>query len=214
DPPPLRTVEPPAAAEKIVILRDPAQPFYIEGYHKPAVTHPDQPVYDAIDDILTNGRTSRFYRSLVRDKKIAVAVGAYGAYPGEKYPHLWVAYAVPAKGVSNTQIQQAMREELDRLKTEEVSDKELAKFRTRAKASLLRSLKSNLGLAMQLTDYQLLFGDWRELFRYIDRLNRVTKADVRRVAKRTFTPANRIVAMIETQPPSPQTPLASSTPTP
>lgn len=197
-PPPLRTVEPPTTAEKIVILKDPSQPYYLEGYHKPAVTHPDQPVYEAIDDILTNGRTSRFYRSLVQNKKIAVTAGAYFA-PGEKYPHLWVAYAVPAKGVANQAVQTAIHEELDRLKTEDVSDEELAKFRTRAKAGLIRSLGSNLGLAMYLTDYQTLFGDWRELFRYIERFEKVTKADIRRVAAKTFQPSNRIVAMIETE---------------
>ncbi|MCA9470411.1 MAG: insulinase family protein [Nitrospirales bacterium] len=198
-PPPLRTIEPPSIAEKTVVLKDPSQPFYLEGYHKPAVTHPDQPVYDAIDDILTNGRTSRFYRSLVRDKKIAVSVGSYGAYPGEKYPHLWVAYGVPARGVSNATVQQALREELQKIATEDVSDEELEKFRTRAKAGLLRSLGSNLGLAMQLTDYHLLFGDWRELFRYIERLKNVTKADIRRVASQTFRETNRVVAMIETE---------------
>lgn len=200
-PPPLRTVEPPSIAEKVVTIHDPAQPFYMEGYHKPAATHPDQPVFDAIDDILTNGRTSRFYRSLVRDKQIAVDAGAYGAYPGEKYPHLWVAYAVPARGISNDTVQQAIREELNRLKTEDVTDEELTKFRTRAKASLIYSLKSNLGLAMSLTDYHTLFGDWRELFRYIQRFDRVTKEDIRRVSTETFVSSNRVVAQIETIPP-------------
>ncbi len=197
-PPPLRTVEPPSIAEKTVTIKDPAQPFYMEGYHKPASTHPDQPVFDAIDDILTNGRTSRFYRSLVRDKRIAVDAGAYGAYPGEKYPHLWVAYAVPARGISNETVQQAIREELDRLKTEDVTDEELAKFRTRAKAGLIYSLNSNLGLAMSLTDYHTLFGDWREMFRYIQRFDLVTKTDIRRIARQTFVEANRVVAQIET----------------
>ncbi len=199
-PPPLRTVEPPSIAEKVVTIKESAQPFYLEGYHKPAATHPDQPVFDAIDDILTNGRTSRFYRSLVRDKQIAVDAGAYGAYPGEKYPHLWVAYAVPARGVSNETVQQAIREELERLKTEDVTDEELTKFRTRAKASLIYSLKSNLGLAMSLTNYHTLFGDWRELFRYIQRFDRVTKADIRRIARQTFVASNRVVAQIETIP--------------
>lgn len=197
-PAPLRTVEPPSIAEKVVTMKDPAQPFYLEGYHKPAATHSDQPVFDAIDDILTNGRTSRFYRSLVRDKQIAVNAGAYGAYPGEKYPHMWVAYAVPARGVSNETVQQAIREELDRLKTEDVTDEELTKFRTRAKASLIYSLKSNLGLAMSLTDYHTLFGDWRELFRYIQRFDLVTKADIQRIARQTFMASNRVTAQIET----------------
>ena len=199
--PRLRTVEPPSTAEKTIILQDPSHPFYLEGYHKAAITHKDQPIFDAIDDILTNGRTSRFYRSLVRDKKIAVAAGAYGAYPGEKYPHLWVPYAVPARGVQNKEVQKALREELNRLKTEDVTDEELAKFRTRAKASLIYSLKSNLGLAMSLTDYHTLFGNWRELFRYIERFDKVSKADIRRVANTTFKASNRVVAQIETIPP-------------
>jgi predicted Zn-dependent peptidase len=194
-------VEPASITEKTVILHDPSQPLYIEGYHKPAATHVDQPVYDAIDDILTNGRTSRLFRSLVRDKQIAVSVGAYAAYPGDKYPHLWLAYGVPGRGVSNQTIQQALREEFDKLKTQDVSDEELARFRTRAKAGLLRSLNNNLGLAMHMTDYHMLFGDWRELFRDIRRFDQVTKDDIRRVAKVLFQPTNRIVGMIETVPP-------------
>ncbi len=200
-PAPLRTVEPRSIAQKTVVLKDPSQPFYLEGYHKPAITHADQPVFDAIDDILTHGRTSRFYRSLVRDKKIAVSAGSYGAYPGEKYPHLWVAYGVPARGVSNEVVQSALRVELQKIMTEDVTDEELKKFRTRAKAGLLRALGSNLGLAMHLTDYHMLFGDWRELFQYIERLDAVTKSDIRRVARKTFTETNRVVAMIETEKP-------------
>ena len=200
-PPPIRTVEPISITEKTVILQDPSQPLYLEGYHKPAATHVDQPVYDAIDDILTNGRTSRLFRSLVRDKQIAVSVGAYGAYPGEKYPHVWLAYGVPGRGVTNQAVQQALREEFDKLKTQDVSDEELARFRTRAKAGLLRALNNNLGLAMHMTDYHMLFGDWRELFRYITRFDHVTKADIRRVAHALFQPTNRIVGMIETIPP-------------
>jgi predicted Zn-dependent peptidase len=197
-PSPIRTVEPISITEKIVILQDPSQPLYIEGYHKPAVTDVDQPVYDAIDDILTNGRTSRLFRSLVRDKQLAVSVGAYAAYPGDKYPHVWLAYGVPGRGVSNQAVQKALHEEFDKLKTQDVTDEELARFRTRAKAGLLRALNNNLGLAMHMTDYQMLFGDWRELFRYIRRFDHVTKDDIRRVAKDMFQPTNRVVGMIET----------------
>ncbi len=209
-PPPLRTVEPPSIAEKVVTIRDPSQPFYMEAYHKPAVTHPDQAVFDAMDDILTNGRTSRFYRALVRDQQIAVSAGSYGAYPGEKYPHVWLAYAVPARGVSNQTVQHALREELQRLHTEDVTEKELAKFRRRAQADLLSSLKSNMGLARQLTYYHTILGDWRELFRALERFDRVTSADIRRVARRTFTASNRVVAQIETVSPPPSIPASAS----
>lgn len=197
-PPPLRTVEPPQIAERTVVLEDPAQPFYLEAYHKPAVTHPDQAVYDAIDDILSNGRTSRLYRSLVRDKKLAVEVESFSGFPGDKYPNLWAVLAVPSFGITNQQVQAAIRDEIARLQREEVTAEELARFKARARADVLRSLRSNLGLAEELADAHRLHGDWRELFRSLDRIDKVTPADVRRVAAATFRPSNRTVAMIAT----------------
>ncbi|MEA2603849.1 MAG: hypothetical protein QOF89_4841 [Acidobacteriota bacterium] len=199
-PPPLRTVEPPQTAEKTVVLEDPSQPLYLEAYHKPASTDPDQPVYDAIDDVLSTGRTSRLYRSLVRDKKLAVDIESFSGYPGEKYPNLWAVLAVPAFGVTNQQVQAALREELEKLKREDVTDEEMARFKARSKASLVRALRSNQGLASSLAEYQRLYGDWRELFRFIDRLDKVTKADIRRVAGATFQEPNRTVAMIVNKP--------------
>jgi predicted Zn-dependent peptidase len=195
-PPPLRTVEPPQGAERIVVLEDPSQPAYLEAYHKPAATHPDQAVYDAINDILTRGRTSRLYRSLVRDKKLAVRIQSLAGLPGEKYPNLWAVLAYPAVGVTNEAVQAALREELERLAREDVTDEELARAKTRAKAALLRQLRSNQGLAIRMAESQRLFGDWRELFRAIDRLEKVTREDVRRVARATFQANNRTVAMI------------------
>ncbi|MFQ5719210.1 MAG: M16 family metallopeptidase, partial [Acidobacteriota bacterium] len=196
----LRTVEPTQTAEKTVVLKDPSQPIYAEGYHKPAATDSDQPIFDAIDDILSNGRTGRLYRSLVRDKKIAIAAQSLSAFPGQKYPGLWIAFAVPAKGHTNDEVRDAVRTEIDRLKNEDVSDEELARFKTRAKADLIRSLRSNTGLANNLVQYQTFYGDWRELFHYIDRLDGVTKEGIRRVASRTFVDSNRTVGMIVTEP--------------
>ena len=107
-------------------------------------------------------------------------------------------FAVPARGVKTDAVVEVMRPELERLKTEDITDEELARFKTRAKADLIRSLDSNEGLAENLANYQTLFGDWRELFRYVDRLDAVTKADVRKAAAATFLDANRTVARIET----------------
>jgi len=198
-PPPLRTVEPPQIAEKTVVLEDASQPIYIEGYKKGAKTAPDQPVYDAIDDILSNGRTGRLYRSLVRDDKIAVQTGSFSGYPGDKYPNLQIFFAVPARGISDEEVQAAIRTQIDKLRTEDVTDEELARFKTRAKADLLRSMRSNQGMANNLAEYQRLFGDWREAFRYLDRLDAVTKEDIRRVANETFRKSNRTVGMIVTE---------------
>jgi predicted Zn-dependent peptidase len=203
--PPLRTVEPPQTAAKSVALEDPAQPQLMMAYHRPAVTDPDDAAYEAIDDVLTGGRTSRLYRSLVRDQKLAVDVESFSGLPGEKYPNLWTLVAIPATDVAGSRLAEAIDAELARLGREEVSDAELARFRARARASLVRSLGSNQGLASALAHYQTLYGDWRELFREIDRFDRLGKADVRRVAGATFTTANRTLATLVTRaaPPAP-----------
>jgi predicted Zn-dependent peptidase len=198
EPEPLRTVEPEQIAEKTVVIDDPSQPVYIEGYHMTAQTHADQPVWDAIDDILSSGRTSRLYRSLVRDKRIAANAGSFSQLPGSKYPTLWVAWAFPSPNSSNEEVQEAIRAEIARIQEEDVTDEELERFKTRAKAGLLRSLRSNSGLASNLTQYQTLYGDWRELFRYVDRIEAVTKADIRRVVGETLVASNRTVGMIVT----------------
>ncbi len=195
-PPPLRTEEPPQIAERIVRIPDRSQPVYAEGYLRPAVTHPDDAVYDAIADILSTGRTSRLYRSLVRDKKIAASTGAFNGFPGSKYPNLMLVYAFPTPGHSNEDVQAAIHAEIDRLKNEPISDEELEMVKTRAKAGLIRSLASNTGIASRLANFQALFGDWREIFKNVERIEKVTKEDIQRVARETFKPTHRTVAMI------------------
>jgi predicted Zn-dependent peptidase len=196
-PEPLRTVEPKQTAEKQVLLVDPAQPIYMEAYHRPEGTSPDDPIYDVISDVLSRGRTSRLYRSLVRDKKIAAGAGAFNGFPGSKYPTLIVMQATPTPGHSNEEVQAAIREQLERLKTEPITDDELKMVKTRAKADLIRGLDSNSGIARQLAFAQTRYGDWREIFKTVERLDKVTKDDVMRVAKATFVPTNRTVGMIE-----------------
>jgi predicted Zn-dependent peptidase len=196
-PEPLRTVEPPQIAEKSLVMRDPSQPIYVEGYHRAAGTHPDDAIYTAMADILSTGRASRMYRSLVRDKKVAAQTGAFNGFPGDKYPNLMLFFAIPAPGKTNDDVQAAIREEIEKLRNEPVTDEELQAVKTRAKANLIRGLDSNQGLANQLATYQARFGDWRELFRAVERIEAVTKEDILRVAKATFVASNRTVGRLE-----------------
>jgi predicted Zn-dependent peptidase len=200
-PEPMTTIEPPQFAEKTVTIREATQPFYLEGYHRPDYRDPDDSVYDAITDIFSNGRTGRLYKSLVRDQKIAAEVEGLSGFPGEKYPGLFAFYAVPVPGHTPDEMRDAIHKEIDKLKTMDVTDEELAMFKTRARADLLRGLADNEGLAHQLAEYQTRYGDWRELFKELDRIDKVSKADVRRVANRIFVESNRTSARIEFTPP-------------
>ena len=207
----MTTVEPKQFAEKTVIIRDPSQPVYMEGYHRPDYRDPDNAVYDAISDILSNGRVSRLYRSLVRDKQIAAEAEGASPYPGEKYPNMFVFYAAPNPGHTPQEIRDAIHQEIEKLKTTDVTDEELAMFKTRTRADLLRGLADNQGLANDLAQYQTRYGDWRELFLHLDKADKVTKADIRRVANQVFIPGNRTTAWIETDAPA-QAPEAADAP--
>jgi len=200
-PEPMTTVEPPQFAERSVTIREAAQPFYLEGYHKPDYRDPDNSVYDAVTDIFSNGRTARLYKSLVRDQKIAAEAEGFSGFPGEKFPGLFAFYGVPVPGHTPDEMRDAIHKEIDKLKTTDVTDEELEMFKTRARADLLRGLADNEGLAQQLADYQTRYGDWRELFRELDRIDKVSKADVRRVANKIFVDNNRTSVRIEFTPP-------------
>jgi predicted Zn-dependent peptidase len=192
------TTEPPQNSERKVVLKEKSQPLYLEGYHRPDYKTKDDAVYDAITDLMSEGRTSRLFRALVRDKKIAAFSAGFSGLPGNKYPHLFAFYAFPLPGHTTQEVADAIHVEIERLKKEDISDDELKMIKTRTKASLIRGLAENSGLAQQLAFYQTRYGDWRELFTSVDRIDKVTKADIRRVANETFVDTNRTVGVIET----------------
>src|SRR6202166_4704632 len=191
------TAEPPQNSERKVVLKEKSQPLYLEGYHRPDYMSKDDAVYDAITDLMSEGRTSRLYRALVRDKKVAAFSAGFSGLPGVKYPHLFAFYAYPLPGHTTQEVGDAIHVEIERLKKEDITDDELKMIKTRSKANLIRGLAENEGLANQLATYQTRYGDWRELFRSVDRIDKVTKADIRRVANETFNDTNRTVGVIE-----------------
>jgi predicted Zn-dependent peptidase len=199
----MTTVEPAQFAEKSIVDREQdEQPFYIEGYHRPSYRDPDDAVYDAIADIMSNGRVSRLYRSLVEKQQIASEAEGFSPYPGEKYPSLFAFYAVPLPGHTPAQMRDAIRKEIEKIKTTGVTGAELQMYKTRTRADMLRGLADNQGLANALAEYQTRYGDWRELFLQLDRVDRVTSADIRRVANQVFVASNRTSAEIDTVTPA------------
>src|SRR5213592_4655500 len=117
--------EPPQNSERRVILREASQPVYLEGYHRPDYLDKDDAVYDAIADLMSEGRTSRLYRALVRDKKIASFSAGFSGFPGTKYPHLFAFYAVPLPGHTPQEVGDAIHAEIARIEKEDISDEEL-----------------------------------------------------------------------------------------
>ena len=148
----MTTVEPPQTAEKSVVIKDPTQPLYLEGYHKPDYRDPDDAVYDAIQDIFSNGRTSRLYRSLVEKQRIAAEAEGFSGFPGTSSQACSPSSPCPMPGHTPQEMRDAIHKEIEKLKTTDVTDAELDMFKTRARADLLRGLADNQGLAEQLAD--------------------------------------------------------------
>ncbi len=192
---PVFTEEPPQLGQKRIEIEDAMQPIIIIGYHRPSVYDKDSAVLDAISDILGAGRTCRLYKSLVKEKKLAVAVAAYAGIT-EKYNSLYLFLAVPAQGHTNAECETAVFEEIEKLKNEPLTADELTAVKTRAKVNFLRGLDSNSGLAQQLAGAEVRFADYKEMFRRVDKIEAIEAADIQRVAKEIFTKRNSTVAVI------------------
>jgi predicted Zn-dependent peptidase len=191
-----RPVEPEQRGERRVEVEFDAEPSLVIGYHKPALGHPDDDVFEVIDAVLSNGLTSRLHQRLVRERRLAASVGSDANYPGVRAPNLFILTATPLAPHTTAEVESAMYEELERLKQEPVSPKELERVINNLDADMVRALRSNSGLASQLAMYQALAGDWRYVLTLRDKVAAVTAADVQRVAARYFTKSNRTVGVL------------------
>jgi predicted Zn-dependent peptidase len=198
-PPEVKVVEPSQTSPKEFELTLPSQPWYLEGYHRPSLTDPDNVVYAMIDSILVGGRTSRLYKSLVDQSQVALDIGSANGFPGDRYPNILLFYALTAPGHSVEEVAQHLDAELTRLQQEPVTADELERVKTQSRAQLLRSLDSDSGMASLLTEYEAKTGSWRNVFKDLQAIEKVTAADVQRVAQSTFRPGNRTVGKLLSQ---------------
>ncbi len=196
--PRVETVEPPQKGEKRLVVEHSSQPVVLIAYHRGDINDPDNATWDALSDVLGRGRTSRLYAELVKKQKIAVQVGVFSGFPGSKYPNLFLFFGIPAKDVEPEKVEQAIAVEVDKLLKDGLTADELAGVKRRARADFIRSLDSNMGLARQLTYFQEQTGDWRNMFRQIEKIDAVTLGDCQRVAASTLKSSNRTVVLLKT----------------
>jgi len=193
--PPVAVVEPQQAGEKRIEVLGDAEPELMIGFHKPTLPAPDDYVFDLIDMLLTNGRTSRLYKKLVLEKQLATSISSFAA-PGSRYPNLFIISATPRAPHGLPEVESAIYEELERLKKEPMTDKELQQVLNQLEFEESRQMVSNGGLARNLTEYEAVAGDWRYLIEHRQKVAAITAADVMRVANQYFTRENRNVGFI------------------
>lgn len=194
----IATIEPPQQGGRRSYMEDPSQPVYLVGWHVPEGTHPDRPALDALSDYLASGRTSVLYKTLVKEKKTAVQAQALVGFPGEKYPNLFGVFVIPSTGHTNEECEKDVLAAVEKLQNELIPVEEVKKIQARARSRFINQLNSNQGLALQLTGYQTQWGDWREMFRELDRINAVTPESIQRVAQKYLTKLNRTTVLMNT----------------
>jgi len=190
------TEEPPQFGERRIAVSFDANPRMIIGYHKPALPAYDDYVFDVIQTLLTDGRISRLYRILVEEKALAEIVSAASGMPGTRYPNLFTIYATPRHPHSLAEVEAALMSELERLKNEPVSPKELERVKNTIKADFLRRLDSNAELAGMLSYFETISGDYRYIVEHLRIIDKITPDDVSRVARKYFTADNKTIALL------------------
>jgi len=193
-PRPVFTDEPPQEGERRVEVEFEANPLLAIGYKCPEMANPDNEVLDVAASILSDGRTSRLYKKIVEEKKLAASINA--ANSSSRYPDLFYITATPLAPHTPAEIEAAVYEELERLKNEPVTEWELQKVKNQMDAQFIRSFSSNTGMAFFVSEVTALTGDWRYITQAIDNMKKVTADDVMRVAKKYFNKSNRTVATL------------------
>ncbi|MCX8044487.1 MAG: insulinase family protein [Desulfobacterota bacterium] len=191
------TIEPGQKGERRVIVEADAEPLLIVAYHKPTLPHPDDTVFDVIDALLTAGRSSRLYKRLVTELRIASQVETMNGFPGARYPNLFLIKIAPHRSISYTKVEQALYHELNRLWNEAIPPHELETAKKQIRSDLMRRMQSNDELADLLSYYQTIAGDWRYIDKNLERIENVTTINIQAVAKRYFTASNRTVGMLK-----------------
>ncbi len=188
--------EPPQTAERQIELRAKTQPWYMEAYHIPAASAPDGVAYSVLGDILSSGRTSRLYRTMVEQEQVALAAQGFTGYPGDKYPNLMMFYALVAPGHTVDEVASSLHQQLTAIATTPVEAMELERVKNKTKASVLRSLTSNMGMAQVLAEYEGKTGSWENLLKDLEAIAQLTPADLQRIAQTTLRPENRTVGRL------------------
>src|SRR2546422_2394887 len=187
--------EPPQEKEKRVLqMKAVPLPAYVAGYHVPADSDPDYYALVIASGILSEGRSSRIYRSLVYEKRLALEAYASGNFT--EHPNLFFATIILNKGASMDTAEKALNAELARLMAEPVNDNELEKAKNKMRAEYAFGPQAVHEKAQALAHAAVIHGDTSTVNKEYEQFMKVTKEDILRVAKMYFQPTNRTVLIV------------------
>lgn len=195
----VRTVEPEQKGERTVYVHKASvtTPNIMFAYHVPNTQHQDYYALDILNDVLATGQSSRLYKSLIDEQQIASDLFTY--LPESIDPNLFYIYAVAAKDVSADTLKKAVIKEVNNIIKNGVTAQELEKVKNTKLVNFYRTMATINGKANTLGSYELYFGDYHKLFSAPEEYNKVTVADIQRVAKQYLIKSNRTVGILSSE---------------
>lgn len=195
-PPAVKIVEPEQTGERrIVVRKDVATPYINIAYHVPESKNEDYYALTLLSDILSSGKSSRLYTSLVDQKQLATNVNTSYDYSFD--PTLFNFYVVSSKDVKEADLEQAIYDELDKIKKDGVNDRELQKVKNQRLIQFYNQVETINGKADNLGTYEVFFGDYKKMFDAPSLYNKVTADDIKRVAAKYLIKSGRTVGILK-----------------
>ncbi|WP_299770128.1 pitrilysin family protein [uncultured Pseudoteredinibacter sp.] len=193
----IHTVEPEQKGERRAYVQKESvsSPNIMMGFHVPNTRHTDYYALDMVESLLSGDDSARLTRALVDQKQLATNVWAY--YPQSIDPNIFYIFATAAEGVTVEKLEQGIIEEINKLRNELVSDRELQKVKNQAQVGLYHTLATINGKADTLGTYQIYFGDYKKMFDASKDMAKVTAEDVKKVMNNYFRKANRSVVVLD-----------------
>ena len=191
------TVEPEQKGERRVYVQKESvtSPNIMLAYHVPETGSADWQAIELLNDILATGRSSRLQNSLIDEQQVATQVFTH--LPESFDPNLFIFYAVAARETDAATLERAMIREINRVVNNGVTEDELAKVKNRKLVDFYRAMATINGKANTIGTYELFFGDYRRLFSAPDEYEKITTADIQRVAQTYLRKANRTVGVLD-----------------
>lgn len=197
DPPKVHITEPPQTGERrVLVQKEVATPYLMIAYHIPESRHEDYYALNILSSILSSGKSSRLYSAVVDQQQLATDVVT--AFSESFDPTLFQFYAVASEGVQELTLENAIYAEIEKIKKDGISETELQKIKNQKLLEFYEQVETINGKSNNIGTYEVFFGDYRKMFDAPVQYNKVTAADVQRVARKYFTKSNRTVGVLKT----------------
>jgi len=195
EPPRVDIEEPEQRGERRLVYKKEAElPLVLSFYHAPNLKSPDSFALDLLTVVLAGGKSSRLYHELVYQKRLVRGIDA--DYSGISVDPAGLSiYAQLLPGIEAATVEREIERGLEEVKAELISERELQKAKNQVEAAFVFAQDSIFGQAMKIGYYEAV-GGWRQMDDYLPGIRKVTREDVRRVARLYLDPDRRTVGTL------------------